>query len=49
MPLKGGKSKKIIQQNIEELIKSGKRPDVAVAIAHDVANKGKDKKKRKGK
>ncbi len=48
MPLKKGGSKKVIQQNIAELIKSGRKPNVAVAIAHKEANKSKAQK-RKGK
>jgi len=46
MPLKKGKSKKVIGQNIGELISSGRPKDQAVAIAMDVAGKGKKKKKK---
>lgn len=46
MPLKKGKSKKVISENIAELIRSGRPKDQAAAIAMDKA--GKAKKKRKG-
>lgn len=45
MPLKSGKSKKVISQNIGELIKSGRPPKQAAAIAYDKARKGKGGKK----
>jgi len=45
MPLKRGSSKKTISDNIAELRRSGKRPDVAAAIAYDKAGKGKRKSK----
>lgn len=48
MPLKSGKSKAVIGENIGELIKSGRPKDQAVAIAYDKAGEGKNKK-RKGK
>jgi hypothetical protein len=41
MPLKSGSSKKVINENTRELIRSGRKPNVASAIAHDKANKGK--------
>jgi hypothetical protein len=46
MPLKKGKSKKVIQSNTEELIRSGRDPKQAYAIAQSVARK-KGKKKKK--
>lgn len=50
MPLKKGRSKKIIGQNIAELIKSGKPRKQAIAISMNTAgiSKSKFKKKRKG-
>lgn len=47
MPLKNGKSKKVIGENIAELEKSGRKPDQTIAIAMSKAGKG--KKKPKGK
>lgn len=47
MPLKKGKSKKVISENIEELIRSGKGKAQAVAIAMNIA--GKRRKSRRGK
>lgn len=41
MPLKPGKSKAVIAENIQREIKAGKPPKQAVAIAHSVAGKGK--------
>ena len=43
MPLKRGSSKKVISDNIAELIRSGKPRDQAVAIAYDKAGKSKKK------
>lgn len=43
MPLKKGSSKLTIQKNIKELIKSGKDPKQAVAIAYSEAHKSKKK------
>lgn len=43
MPLKAGKSKKAISENIAELRHSGKPQKQAVAIAMNKAHKGKRK------
>lgn len=43
MPLRKGKSKKVISENIGELIRSGRKPDQAAAIAYSTARKGKKK------
>ena len=46
MPLKKGRSKRIISQNIAELVKSGRSVRQAAAIAYERA--GKSRKKRQG-
>jgi len=50
MPLKKGKSKKTIQQNIATEIRHGKDPKQAAAIAYSVARKsGKKSQKPRSK
>ena len=45
MPLKKGKSKKVISQNIGELVRSGRPVAQAAAIAYHQAQEAKKKKK----
>ncbi len=47
MPLKKGKSKKVVSENISELVRSGRKQKQAVAIAMDSARRSGKKKKRK--
>lgn len=49
MPLKKGSSKKVIGENIGELIRSGRSKEQAAAIAYDKAGKSKKKAKSKKK
>jgi len=46
MPLKRGKSKKVISENISELIHSGRPKKQAIAIALSQARKSGKKKKK---
>jgi hypothetical protein len=47
MPLKKGKSKKVISENISELRHSGRPERQAIAIAMSEAGMSKKKKKKK--
>jgi len=49
MPLKKGKSKKVISANISELRKAGRPQDQSVAIALSTARGGKKRPKKKAK
>ena len=44
MPLKAGTSRKVIEENIKEMIKAGHPPDQAAAAAYREAGKSKGKK-----
>ena len=46
MPLKKGKSKKIISENIGELQRSGYPPKQSIAIAYSEARRSKKKTKK---
>ena len=46
MPLKSGSSKKTIESNTVELIKSGRDPKQSYAIANSKAGTSKKKKKK---
>lgn len=46
MPLKKGKSKKVISDNISELINSGRDARQAAAIAYSTAGEKRKKKKK---
>lgn len=48
MPLKKGKSRKVVSENISELVHRGRPRFQAVAIALDAARRSKRKRKRKG-
>jgi len=47
MPLKKGRSKKVIQENIRREIKSGRDPKQAAAIAYSKAGKSRKRRKKK--
>lgn len=47
MPLKGGSSDKVIQENIERLIDEGYPQKQAVAIAYSNAGKSRTQKKKR--
>lgn len=46
MPLKKGSSRKVVSENIRELIHSGRDPKQAAAIAYSTARKSKGKPKK---
>jgi hypothetical protein len=47
VPLKKGRSKKVIQENIRREIKAGKDPKQAAAIAYSKAGKSRKRRKKK--
>jgi hypothetical protein len=47
MPLKKGRSKKVIQENIRREIKAGRDPRQAAAIAYSKAGKSRKRRKKK--
>ena len=47
MPLKKGRSKKVIQENIRREIKAGKDPKQAAAIAYSKAGVSRKRRKKK--
>jgi hypothetical protein len=47
MPLKEGKSKKVIKENIRREIASGRPVDQAVAISYAAAGRSRPKKRKK--
>ena len=48
MPLKSGKSNKVVSQNIRELVNSGRPVKQAAAIAYSAAGKAKKPEARRG-
>ena len=47
MPLRKGKSKAVISENIAELVRSGRPQKMAIAIAMNTAGKSRKKKAKK--
>jgi hypothetical protein len=46
VPLKKGRGKKLISQNIRRLIEEGRNPKQAAAIAYSVAGKSRKRKRK---